>query len=1100
MDAYHNSHDLYYREPFGAVPAGTAVRLHIDAEDIDIVPSCALVLWRDGAAPERVPMTPDGAGFTVTVMTPAEGALLWYCFELTQPGGSAAYYGNNISRLGGPGRLYDGDPAPYQLTVYEEDAVPAWFTGGIVYQIFPDRFHRGSDWEERRQKARRPEGWRGPARVFQEDWADTPFYTKNTRGEVTRWAFFGGTLEGVREKLLYIKSLGASAIYLNPIFLAASNHKYDTADYTAIDPGFGDEESFRRLAREARALGIALILDGVFAHTGADSVYFNKYGNYGEVGAITGPSSPYYEWYRFNSFPDSYDSWWGVSDLPKTDKNNKSFREFICGADGVVRRWLRLGARGWRLDVADELPDDFIRGVRRAMTETDRDSVLVGEVWEDASNKVSYGVRRSYLLGGALQSVMNYPFRLMALDYMLGKLDAPELAARLMNLRENYPPSSMAMALNVIGSHDRARVLTLLGDPPESLTEPEKEVFRLSPEKLNLARARLKLLALLQSAVPGVPCVYYGDEAGLEGFEDPYNRAPYPWGREDMELREHYRLMGLLRQQNPALREGGFAAEALSPHVLSATRATAVETLRLIVNRGIFEHETVVIPIDAGYVLDLLTSEELRPEDGRLTLTLEPLTARLLCLRSTAPSAPETRRAAGILCALSSIPSFVGGDGGDGEDGRGTTRGSFPTGDGSEAVSEHGGLPTLADILRFVDFLADGGQRLWQLLPLNPPGKGGSPFYSTSLFALGETVPISDIGGDEDAYRAFCRENAYWLDDDALYTALRIKNGNTSWQSWPEDERWRTSPESLLRAHQEAVEKYKREQFGRHRTWLEVKAYANSRGLTVIGDLPIYAAPDSADVWARQSLFRLDGDGRAALHAGVPPDYFSPEGQNWGNPLYDWDNARNGLYAFWEMRFRRALNLYDVVRVDHFRSFSAYFAIPGGAPPSEGHWLAGPGPGFFDEMRKRLGSLPLIAEDLGVQDAPVKNLLKLTGLPGMLVWQFCSEDLGGMTVSELERRVLYSGTHDNQTLSGWCSVTYGGEHPEAKAEEIIEKLYGLPSRWVITPLQDILGLGDDARMNTPGTAFGNWAWRAGPTSLTDEVITKLRRLAERHGR
>ena len=283
--------------------------------------------------------------------------------------------------LGGEGQVYEKSPAPYQITVYEESTVSGWYKHAIVYQIFPDRFNRGSDWEQRRKSAEKHVNWQGPKRVIQESWNDKPFYTKNSKGEVTRWPFFGGTLEGISEKLLYLKSLGVSAIYLNPLFEASSNHKYDTSDYFSIDPGFGDEDSFKALIDSAKSMGISIILDGVFSHTGADSIYFNKYGNYKSLGAYQSENSPYFKWFSFESFPDKYESWWNVSDLPKVDKNNTDYQHFIYGKDGVIRHWLKEGISGWRLDVADELPDSFIKGIKQAMNEEKPDSVLIGEVW-----------------------------------------------------------------------------------------------------------------------------------------------------------------------------------------------------------------------------------------------------------------------------------------------------------------------------------------------------------------------------------------------------------------------------------------------------------------------------------------------------------------------------------------------------------------------------------------------------------------------------------------------------------------------------------------------------------------------------------------------
>jgi 4-alpha-glucanotransferase/glycosidase len=1074
MNAYHNSHAPQYRQPFGAVSAGETVTLTLDVTASSDTVSCALILKQEGQAAQTIPMLPSDGGpdhFSVTIQTPAQGTLLWYFFALRDGRGPLQYYGNNPGGFGGSGQLSGSEPPPYQITVYEKSSAPEWYKNAIVYQIFPDRFHRGRDWETRRSNSRRPGSWRGPTRVFQENWLDTPFYTKNEQGAVTRWPFFGGTLEGIREKLLYLKSLGVSAIYLNPIFEAASNHKYDTADYTKIDPGFGDSQSFSALVQAAEEFGIGLILDGVFSHTGADSIYFNKYGNYPGSGAFQGASSPFFDWYHFDRFPEQYDSWWGVDDLPKADKQNAAYGEFIFGgADSVIRRWLRLGARGWRLDVADELPDAFIQGIRSAMTAQRPDSILLGEVWEDASSKISYGSRRRYLLGSGLQSVTNYPFRLAGMDYMLGKCSAFALADRLMSLKENYPPDSSAMALNLIGSHDRVRAITLLGDAPEALTDLQKEYFKLSDAQYALAKQRLKLLSLLQFAVSGVPCIYYGDEAGVQGYEDPYNRAPYPWGAEDAELLEHYRTLAMLRLQYKPFLCGDFLPQGLTEHVLSVRRRTAEEELLVLVNRGVFEWETVTLQTGGAYILDLLQSEELHPAGGCLTFTMPPLTARVLFLQPEPPVTAELTRAAGVLCHISSIPTAQ-----------------------TDTAS-------LQEIYQFIDFLADSGQKLWQLLPLNPRGKGNSPFFTPSVFALGSYISDSAAAINNEDFRRFCAENAYWLEDYALYLSLKAANGGKPWQEWPEGEKRRCDIEALLALHSGSIWSHKQEQYRWQLNWQSVKKYANSHGITIIGDIPVYTAPDSADVWAHQGLFRLDETGCAALHAGVPPDYFSLRGQDWGNPLYAWDSAKEGVYQFWENRLRRAMLNYDIIRIDHFRSFSAYFAIQQGTQPVDGCWLSGAGIDFFKEMRARLGSLPFIAEDLGVLDAGVRNLLKLTGLPGMNVWQFCAEEMQNAAPEDAARRVFYSGTHDNQTLVGWCADTCPDQNPVTAAGEIIEKLYATNAPWVITPLQDLLLLGDEARMNTPGIVGGNWQWQAQRAQITGALSAKLRELCKENRR
>ena len=632
MQVFHNSHDLNYRAPFGAVAVGTKVELWLDVTAPAPGINCFVHVWEGGQA-ALLPMTCEKWGetarFKAVFTAPERGCLLWYSFVIQSLDGKRIYYGNNMESLGGVGLMYESSPKSYQITVYKPNTTPDWYKNGIAYQIFPDRFSRGKDWLERQQAAQKPDSWKGPRQVLQRDWNDTPFYCRNERGEITRWATFGGTLEGIREKLGYLKSLGVTVLYLNPIFEATSNHKYDTADYMRVDPALGDEETFKALAAEAKEQGIRIILDGVFSHTGADSRYFNRLGNYDTLGACQGEESPYYKWYRFHNFPESYECWWGVTDLPNVEELEPSYQEFIHGGeDSVIRHWLKLGASGWRLDVADELPDEFIRGIRKAMMETEPDSVLLGEVWEDASNKESYGRLREYFLGEELQSTMNYPFRTAATDFMLGRLDAYGLCARLMSLKENYPAENFYGALNVIGSHDRERILTTLGEAPaaDSMSEQQRELFRLPGDRCELARRRLKMLSLIQFTMPGVPCIYYGDEAGAQGYADPFNRGTYPWGREDEELMAHYRMVTSLRRKYPVLSSGEYLPAACGANVYSCLRTDGDTVIRVLINRSIDQVERVELPVKGIHVRELLSGRELHADErGTIAVSLEPL-------------------------------------------------------------------------------------------------------------------------------------------------------------------------------------------------------------------------------------------------------------------------------------------------------------------------------------------------------------------------------------------------------------------------------------------------------------------------------------------
>ena len=550
-------------------------------------------------------------------------------------------------RNGGPGAAATTPPPSFQITVHLPDAAtPDWFKNAVVYQIFVDRFfngHPGGSITNCKKGS-----------LLHPYWDDAPVYVREREtGRILAYDFFGGNLAGVMAKLPYLKSLGISAIYFNPLFEASSNHKYDTADYKTIDPMFGSNELFRQLCEQARQMGIAIILDGVFSHTGSDSIYFNKEGNYQETGAWQSPGSPYYLWYRFKQYPDDYESWWGVDALPNVNELEPSYRDFIIhGQDSVLKHWMRLGAKGWRLDVADELPSQFIREFRQVMKENDPDSVLIGEVWEDASHKVSYDELRGYLRGNELDSPTNYPFRLIALDFILGRQDAGMTREKLLSLYENYPRQHFYACLNLIGSHDMPRILTLLGghEAQPDLPYGEQLKRRLAPGERQLALARLKLLVLWQMTFPGVPHIYYGDEAGLEGYTDPLNRRTFPWGREEKGLIDWYKKMIAIRNSWGVLRTGYWHPLAVHPDVYGYVRQTEngrdafgspceENTAVVLLNRSQAE---ITVECDLsrwcrGTLLDVLADEsEVPVGDGRVTLSLKPLEGKLLLARMDA--------------------------------------------------------------------------------------------------------------------------------------------------------------------------------------------------------------------------------------------------------------------------------------------------------------------------------------------------------------------------------------------------------------------------------------------------------------------------------
>ena len=606
-----NSRKERYKSPFGAVPCGTEVRFFVEAEAE--FTACVLRCYHEFADKwTETPLLPCSDGFGGVYAAPAEGELVWYTFSLTGKDGSSVCLGKN--GCGGD------DRTPWQLTVYEETYTPQWFGEGVTYQIFPDRFCRTAP--------PRVEGLLGERRAHM-DWNEAPVIGADP--ETGRWNsdFFGGNLKGITSKLDYLASLHVKTLYLNPIFEAASNHRYDTADYCAIDPLLGTEEDFAELCREAEKRGIRVMLDGVFNHTGDDSRYFNRAGFYETVGAYQSPNSLYYPWYGFSQWPEQYDGWWGIKTLPAVNENNPQYREFIItGERSVIRRWLRLGASGWRLDVADELPDDFIVDIRRVMEEEKADAFLLGEVWEDGSNKIAYSKRRRYLLGRETHGLMNYPLRTATLHYLRGGR-AEDFREAMETVRENYPKPAFYSGLNILGTHDTPRILTALGEDGVPSDKLERAAYRLSPERLELAMARLKMAALLLYAFPGSPTLYYGDEAGMEGFEDPMNRRTFPWGRENQELQTLFKALGALREARPSLRQGDIRYIGAEGAILVFERTLNGERTVIALNAGDTEWE-IELPWETAFAKELLSFQHFWARDGRIRISLPPRSGVIL--------------------------------------------------------------------------------------------------------------------------------------------------------------------------------------------------------------------------------------------------------------------------------------------------------------------------------------------------------------------------------------------------------------------------------------------------------------------------------------
>lgn len=1175
MEAYHNSRDLKFRSPFGAVTAGTSIELKIDTWN-GTLSSAVLRVWTEGIGETRIDMEVsdrDGGQSAAASFTPDEPSLCWYRFELTDTEGNTFFYGSSENKKGGIGRIYPGDHdcPSYQITVSRERKVPDWYKKGIVYQIFPDRFAREAGLSDADVAARITDHKNGPVRRAV-PWDKPVDYAKDAVGDIEAWDFYGGSLKGIREKLGYLRGLGISVLYLNPIFEAASNHRYDTGDYLTIDPVMGNEEDFKELCSEADKLGISIILDGVFNHTGCDSIYFNKFGNYPEVGAYQSESSKYRDWFSFNdNVPDGYDSWWGMGSLPNLREENEDLQKLIYkDKDSVVRKWMRLGAKGWRLDVADEMPDYYIAGIKEAaLKEKSEDALIMGEVWEDASNKESYGEKRKYFQGDELDCVMNYPFRDGVCDFLTGKCSANSFAESMYNLLENYPEEAFYSNLNLIGSHDKMRVMSIFGEAPEDIAQSEKAAYKLDNDHRGLAKARLWLAALLQMTMPGVPCIYYGDEAGMEGYADPYNRGAFPWGSEDKDCRNIYvNAMGI-RNSHKIFTDGDFEPFAMGKDVFGFTRRLGNEAVTVLINRSRSETQTVNIPRLGEYAADIvggkvyrsrrITEYEARrtgadgsraemsagrsDDTGRsneaydnsrmdidqtaqmnqhaggydpsdeISITLNRLGSAVIYFSPEQRLGIQLEEGTGVLMHITSLPN-----------------------DGKSGVL--GGR-----VFKFIDLLKEKGDKYWQILPLNPTDAAGSPYAGSSAFAgntrllaesdevlnaryntyvrehLSYSVQSAAQCRDIDEYTHFIKENAFWLDAYAMFRALKARIGEDGWK---------------LRADKYAIysdalwddaglageaDPYRYAQFIFDKTWHEVRSYAAVQGIQIIGDLPIYVSADSSDTWQYPDVFtinvadRLKQDKGAdssskAEHfvAGVPPDGFSAEGQLWGNPLYNWDELKKTGYHWWIERLKRVFRLYDVVRLDHFRGFEAYWVIPEGRPASEGRWNAGPGRELFVKACEALGPLPVIAEDLGYITPGVRSLIASTGFPGMDVLQFCDGDpLYGYHPAY--DRIAYTGTHDNETLLGWCRNRYSGKDADIEnylaahdeyylnrehnkefkerrslasraADRLMKEFYACEAFIRIVPIQDLLGYGNEARMNVPGTVGTNWTWQA----------------------
>ena len=578
------------KAPFGAVPAGTLIDFALTAAAG--VDSLTLVVEKrrlEGnqevlayTEVARVPMIKSASATSTERWTAAhrfaDVAVYGYWFE-ARIGGRLVVVQNNSDAVfwtrekgsGGHGAVADkpaatGTVRRFRQTVFGADfKVPDWAPDAVYYYIFPDRFRNGNKANDPKPGLDR---YHRHTVELHPSWLDKPYRPGSGDGSdsVFNNDFFGGDLAGIIQKLDYIKDLGANTIYMTPVFRAASNHKYDTADYKHIDPAFGSVEDFVRLTQEAARRGIRVITDTSLNHTGSDSIYFNRYGNFNSRGAFEGgkprPESPYAGWYRFDASQQDADKqfkgWVGVTDLPELDKASPGWRDFAYGApDSVTRLWLDRGASGWRMDVAPWVPDDFWREWRKVVKVQKPDALTVAETWFDASK---------YFLGDMFDSTMNYIFRNTVQDYAAGG-KAAVLYRQIELMREAYPPQAFYALMNLLSSHDQARALHVFGwhdDTEDAAT-------------IALAKQRLKLAVFFQMIFPGAPSVYYGDEVGVTGGDDPYNRATYPWadlgGKPDEALLADFKKLIRMRHDHPVLRRGSIAAPLfVDDHVVVLAR------------------------------------------------------------------------------------------------------------------------------------------------------------------------------------------------------------------------------------------------------------------------------------------------------------------------------------------------------------------------------------------------------------------------------------------------------------------------------------------------------------------------------------------------
>lgn len=552
----HDSQNLNYRKPFGAVQKGQKVKLSIDINKQIVVALEMIDLDgnRINIGMDKEYLNNGSFRYSAEIDTFDFQGILEYYFILIDKY-ERLYYGNNYEHSGGIGQLYEYNPVPYQITVYQKNNIPKWYKEGVVYQILVDRFYNGN-------KDKRVNSPKKDSFIYGR-WSDEPMYITDYRGRVLRWDFYGGNIEGIIKKLDYLKSLGITVLQLSPIFKSSSCHKYDTGNYELVDEMLGSSEDLKRLCKIAESKGIKVILEAIFSYTSSDSKYFNMIGNYDGIGAYQSPNSKYYNWYKFSNYPFRYECWWGINERPNINVMRDSYIEYIMTSqNSIIKKWSEFGISGWKLNTIDELPDEFIEIMRSELKKIDSNSILIGDVWEDASNKISYSKKRKYLYGKEIQSATNYPLRQNIINFVKGYIDSYKFKEKVMSLYENYPREVFYANGNILGTNDTERILTVLDGS-----------IRL-----------MRLAVVIQFTFPGVPVICYGDETGLKGGKEPDNRKSYPWESQNYELIDFYKKISNIRNLEKGLKQGDFIIYETNQNILAFERNCESEKLVIIVN------------------------------------------------------------------------------------------------------------------------------------------------------------------------------------------------------------------------------------------------------------------------------------------------------------------------------------------------------------------------------------------------------------------------------------------------------------------------------------------------------------------------------------